>query len=65
MFYVPSLPRPSWVVIVMSAMGLHLLPLEVEGRHHLDPSMVLKAVKRAEAEAGLSIQASSHTFRHS
>jgi hypothetical protein len=53
------------VVIVMSAMGLHLLPLEVEGRHHLDPSMVLKAVKRAEAEAGLSIQASSHTFRHS
>jgi site-specific recombinase XerD len=36
-----------------------------QGRHHLDPSVVQKAVKRAAAEAGVSKQASSHTFRHS
>ena len=36
-----------------------------QGRHHLDPSVVQKAVKRAVAEAGVSKQASSHTFRHS
>jgi integron integrase len=36
-----------------------------EGRHHLDPSVVQKAVKRAVAEAGLTKAASCHTFRHS
>ena len=36
-----------------------------QGRHHLDPSVVQKAVKRAMAEAGLSKAASCHTFRHS
>ena len=36
-----------------------------QGRHHLDPSVVQKAVKRAVAEAGVSKQASCHTFRHS
>jgi len=36
-----------------------------QGRHHLDPSVVQKAVKRAVMEAGVSKQASCHTFRHS
>jgi integron integrase len=36
-----------------------------QGRHHLDPSVVQKAVKRAVTEAGVTKQASSHTFRHS
>jgi len=36
-----------------------------QGRHHLDPSVVQKAVKRAVAEAGVTKAASCHTFRHS
>ena len=36
-----------------------------QGRHHLDPSIVQKAVKRAMAQAGVSKAASCHTFRHS
>ena len=36
-----------------------------QGRHHLDPSVVQKAVKKAMAEAGVTKQASCHTFRHS
>jgi hypothetical protein len=36
-----------------------------QGRHHLDPSVVQKAVKRAVAGAGVTKQASCHTFRHS
>ena len=38
---------------------------DAQGRHHLDPSVVQKAVKRAVAEAGVTKQASCHTFRHS
>jgi integron integrase len=37
----------------------------IQGRHHLDPSVVQKAVKRAVAEAGVTKAASCHTFRHS
>jgi integron integrase len=36
-----------------------------QSRHHLDPSVVQKAVKRAVAEAGVTKAASCHTFRHS
>jgi site-specific recombinase XerD len=36
-----------------------------EGRHHLDPSMVQKAVKKAVESAGLTKPADCHTFRHS
>ena len=36
-----------------------------QGRHHLDPSVVQKAVKRAIADARVSKAASCHTFRHS
>ena len=34
-------------------------------RHHLDESMVQRAVRKAAAEAGLNKQASPHTLRHS
>lgn len=36
-----------------------------QGRHHLDPSVVQKAVKQAVVEAGVNKAASCHTFRHS
>jgi integron integrase len=34
-------------------------------RHHLDPSIVNKAIKAAVRRAGLTKQISAHTFRHS
>ena len=36
-----------------------------EGRHHVDESLVQRAVRRAVTEAGLAKRASCHTFRHS
>jgi len=36
-----------------------------QGRHHLDPRVVQKAVKRAVVDAGVSKAASCHTFHHS
>jgi site-specific recombinase XerD len=36
-----------------------------EGRHHLDPSMVQKAVKKDVESAGLTKSVGCHTFRHS
>ena len=36
-----------------------------EGRHHVDESVMRKAVKKAVRLAGLTKRATSHTFRHS
>ncbi len=36
-----------------------------QGRHHIDESLVQRAVKEAVTRAGLSKRASCHTFRHS
>jgi integron integrase len=36
-----------------------------QGRHHLDPSLIQKAVRRAALAAGISKPATCHTFRHS
>jgi integron integrase len=36
-----------------------------EGRHHIDESILQKAVKKAIQEAGIIKNASCHTFRHS
>lgn len=36
-----------------------------EGRHHLDPSLVQKALKQAVERTGLTKPAGCHTFRHS
>ena len=36
-----------------------------QGRHHLDPSVIQKAVRRAVLAAGIITPATCHTFRHS
>ncbi len=36
-----------------------------QGRHHLDPSLIQKAVRRAVLAAGIIKPATPHTFRHS
>ena len=36
-----------------------------QGRHHIDPSLIQKAVRRAVLAAGISKPASCHTLRHS
>lgn len=36
-----------------------------QGRYHIDPSLVQKAVRNAVRNAGLTKRATSHTFRHS
>jgi hypothetical protein len=36
-----------------------------QGRHHIDPALVQRAVKQAVKAAGLTKTASCHTFRHS
>lgn len=36
-----------------------------EGRHHLDPSVIQKAVRHAVLAAGITKPATPHTFRHS
>jgi integrase len=36
-----------------------------QGRHHLDPSVVQKAVRRAVLASGILTPATCHTFRHS
>jgi integrase len=36
-----------------------------QGRHHLDPSLIQRAVHRAVLAAGISKPASCHTLRHS
>lgn len=36
-----------------------------EGRHHVDESLIQRAVKDAVARAGITKRASCHTFRHS
>ena len=36
-----------------------------QGRHHLDPSLIQKAVRRAVLASGIVTPATWHTFRHS
>ena len=36
-----------------------------QGRHHIDESLVQKAVRNAVAQTGLTKRATCHTFRHS
>jgi len=36
-----------------------------QGRHHIDESLVQRAIKQAVREAGLTKRVTSHTFRHS
>jgi len=41
------------------------LRTEEEGRHHVDESLVQKAVREAVVKVGLTKRVSCHTFRHS
>jgi site-specific recombinase XerD len=41
------------------------LQTKEQGRHHVDESLVQKAVREAVANAGLTKHATCHTFRHS
>jgi site-specific recombinase XerD len=36
-----------------------------QGRHHIDPALLQRAVKQAVTAAGVTKAASCHTFRHS
>ena len=36
-----------------------------QGRHHLDPTVIQKAVRRAVLASGIITPATCHTFRHS
>jgi integron integrase len=55
----------SWQY-VFPARELSVDPLTgVTRRHHIDPSVVNKAIKRAAQRAGLTKVISAHTFRHS
>jgi site-specific recombinase XerD len=36
-----------------------------QGRHHLDPSLIQKVVRRAVLASGIQKSATPHTFRHS
>ena len=40
-------------------------PVVSRGRHHLDPSVIQKAVRRAVLASGIITPATSHTFRDS
>jgi site-specific recombinase XerD len=55
----------AWQWVFPQQNRLRDLASGTQGRHHLDPSVVQKAVKLAVAEAGLTKAASCHTFRHS
>ena len=51
---------------IFPARDLSVDPLSgVMRRHHVDPSVINKAIKAAGRSAGLSKQISAHTFRHS
>jgi integron integrase len=51
---------------VFPARNLSVDPLSgIMRRHHVDPSMVNKAIKTAAQKAGLTKRISAHTFRHS
>lgn len=41
------------------------LKTKEQGRHHIDPSLIQRAVKMAVRDAGIAKNASCHTFRHS
>jgi site-specific recombinase XerD len=56
--------RWGWQWVFPQQNRLHDRDSGAQGRHHLDPSVVQKAVKLAVLEAGVSKASSCHTFRH-
>ena len=54
----------QWVVVGGKASDGSTKTVE-EGRHHIDESLIQKAVKNASFHAQLTKRATCHTFRHS
>jgi integrase len=50
---------------VFPARNLSVEPRSDLTRHHVDPSVINKAIKVARRRAGLTKRISAHTFRHS
>ena len=66
----PGMARePGWQYLFPAARRSfwkdELSGTEREGRHHVDESLLQRAVKKAIKEAGVNKAASCHTFRHS
>lgn len=62
----PNAEREWGWQYVFPARSLSVDPLSgVTRRHHIDPSLINKAIKAAVRQAGLSKRVSAHTFRHS
>jgi site-specific recombinase XerD len=55
----------GWQWVFPQSHRWHDEKTQTQGRHHIDPSVIQKAVKRAILRAGISKPASCHTFRHS
>jgi site-specific recombinase XerD len=55
----------TWQWVFPQQKRWHDRQTATQGRHHLDPSIVQKAVKHDVTEAGVTNAASCHTFRHS
>ena len=62
----PSAPKKWGWQYVFPAGGVSRDPISgVVRRHHLDPSIVNKAIKVAVRKAGIDKRITAHTFRHS
>ena len=62
----PNAPRDWWWQWVFPQEHRWInLQTKEQGRHHLDESLVQKAVREAVVMAGLTKRATCHTFRHS
>lgn len=62
----PGAPRDwRWQWVFPQASRWRNAKTGEEGRHHMDESILQKAVSRAVVAAGLNKRASCHTFRHS
>lgn len=55
----------AWQLVFPQQKRWHDPESGTQGRHHMDPSIVQKAVKLALAKAGVAKAAGCHTFRHS
>jgi integrase len=64
--YLPHAPKEWGWQYVFPARDLSLGPRSgVRRRHHVDPSVINKAIKVAVRRAGLTKHISAHDFRHS
>ncbi|MCA9462120.1 MAG: tyrosine-type recombinase/integrase [Nitrospira sp.] len=62
----PNAPKDwRWQWVFPQEHRWHNLQTKKQGRHHIDESLVQKAVRDAVVLAGLTKRATCHTFRHS